>query len=127
MIQPIGGRIDHPLAVDQRHSAPRIAQGREVGQASRALSGFAFDAHGAAVFQECFENTLLFRIAHAPHALFAELGAQTLELVQGLLNLHGIVGQHFRGRVDGGQAAADDDAGQSDLQVGQRGLFKRPG
>lgn len=120
VIQPIGRGIYQALAVRDCDATPRITQGRQIGTSPFTPGQFSLVAHGATVFQKCLKDFLLFRIAHAPDALFTEMRAHLFELLQCFLDLHRVVGQYLGGRVDGGQAPADNDRGESHLQICQR-------
>ena len=76
---------------------------------------------------ESFEHRAILRVEALPNFFFAELAGERLEALQTLLDLHGVVGEQLRRRVDGGESAADDDRRQAHLQVRHRVALGRAG
>ena len=67
------------------------------------------------------------RVHAASTAVAPLLRHQRLVAREKFLDLHRVVGERFGGRIDRGQAAADDDDRQAQLHVGDRIVLRRAG
>jgi hypothetical protein len=67
------------------------------------------------VRHELFERRALLGVEALPDLVLAELGGQSLEAPQRLLDLHGVVGEKLGRGVYRRQPAADDDRRQPHL------------
>ena len=122
VVQPIGRSLFHRASVRDRNAAPFPAEAREVRGLARRGGALALLADGQAVGEQPVEGVALLVIERGPHGGLGLVRAQLLVAVERLLGLDRVVGEQLRGRVDGRQAAADDDRGQLRLEVGE-GLF----
>ena len=95
------------------------------------LPSFFAAARSARSARACARNSSAMRVlflAPAPaHRRARALSRQRLVARQELLHLQRVVGERLRGGVDGGQAAADHDDRQADLQIGDRVGLGRTG
>ena len=128
VIQAIGRRVVHALAVGERDAAPAADHGDEVRRLARRRGARALGADRAAVRQELVQDAQLLRDrtgrARAPSPRSRD---QRLVAIERLLDLHRVVGHQLGRGIDAGQAAADDDRRQARLQVRQRVALERAG
>ena len=117
VIQPIGRRVLHALAIRQRDAAPAADQGDEVRFLAGLLRTRAFRANGAAMHQEFVEDALLFGVEHAADTGFTEVAHQRFVAFERLLHLQRVIRHQLRRGVDAGQPAADHHRRQPRLQV----------
>ena len=111
VVEAVGGRVLEPLAVDERDAAPRVEQLLHVGLAPLGLGRAPSRRGAAAPCARCCSS-----VAHSSSSNIARdagLGVpgaqQELVALELLLDLHLVVGEQLGRRVDGREAAADDD------------------
>jgi hypothetical protein len=73
VVLPVGGRVFHALAVEQRDTAPLLDQPLKVRWLAGDARAFALRTHGAPVRQKLVENCALFLIELRQHRLLAVL------------------------------------------------------
>ena len=127
VIQPIGGRVLHPLAIGERHAAPLPHERDEIGRFAGRRGARALGADGAAVPRNssrmpCSSGSS--RLAHrgSPISLHERFVA-----IEDLLDLQRVIGEQLGRRIDAGQPAADHHRRQPHLQVRQRVVLERAG
>jgi hypothetical protein len=120
VVQAIGRGVLQLAPVHERDAAPRTHQAREVGGARGGLRRLALGAHHAAVLQPRHERRALFVVELLLNLRLRESAREPLVALQRLLHLLDVVGLQLGRGVDRGEAAADHDAGQLDLQVRER-------
>ena len=79
------------------------------------------------MFEKFSENLEFLLVELGEHGVFADFFDDTLVSFQCLFDLDGIIAKQLGRRIDGCQAAADDESRQTHLQVRQRWAFERAG
>ena len=120
VIERVRRAVDEAPAVGDRHAAEALQQLDEAGRAALARRRRALGADRRGVGDELARDGVLRRRPARLDALAPLARAQRLVARQEFLDLHRVVGERFRGGVDRGEAAADDDGRQPQLHVGER-------
>ena len=124
MISQISGRLVHRPAVNHSNAAPCPQQLGEIRRYAGSLRALPFGAYQSAVHQIFFKNLLLNRVKRA---FVPPDGMKHLGAFQQFLDLKYVISLDFGCRIDGAEAAADNQRRQTDLQIGEAVLPGRPG
>ncbi len=127
MVEAVSGRILQTLAINERYAAPAANERDKVRLLAGSRGALAFLADLSSVIEKLGQHGQLLRVECLHHAFLAKLLDDLLVLVQHLFDLYRIVRKKLGRGVDTGQAAADDDGGQTHLKVRERIFFERTG
>ena len=108
VVEPIGRRLLHRAAVDDRDAAPLAAEARRSpALRRRARARSRSSPHLRSVVEKSVQGLPLLAVEDRSHGRFALFGHERLVAAQRLLDEQRVIGEQLRRRVDGGQAAAD--------------------
>ena len=119
VIEGIAGGIDQAAAIGDGGTTPGIKQVDELWAAA-FFGGFgALVADGAGVGEEFLGGLAFLGGPLIADERWAVGGGEFLIAAEEFFDLDDVVGERFGAGVDGGEAAADDDDGHADLEVGE--------
>ncbi len=127
VIQPVRRRVKHRLPVIDVHASPFAEQRNEIRLLALARRPLALAFHFVGMRKEQPKLGCLFLVEHAVDGLPPVARAERVVALFDLLHLHGIVRHQFGCGVDRREAAADDDRGKLDLEIGHGLLLRRSG
>ena len=123
VIERVARRILKPAAIGDGDAAPFVQHGREGRRAPFRLRRFTLRDDGLPMGEE-FVGDPAFLFAHTrARAVLAQFFHEHIMAAGEFLDLAHVVGKRLGRGVDGRQAAADNDGGQTQLQVGGRILL----
>ena len=125
VIEGVRRAVDQTATVRDRRSAPRAQQ---LDQSRRLAGDFRARpllADGSGVREKFIGKLALGVIPAPPHLALARLGGESLVAQEEFLDLHHVVGERLRRRVDRRQAAADHHHRKPHLHVRDRSCLGR--
>ncbi len=117
VIETIGRRIHHALAVRDAHASPPAYERNEIRRAIGFLRGGALRTNRAAVHEKFVEQLQFLGVVGAAHTLVAEIRHERLIPLERFFHLQRVVGHQLGRRVDGRQSSTDHHGRKPRLQI----------